>query len=389
MIMLKIRLLLISLTCALAIGLLSGFAASDEADDGATQSSESAHRLYTFSWLFTDDDAMSPRGGTTNGPPVQLHREASDAWKALREDGLPKLERDRRAILAMAGPYRTTFDFIETAGFTPDYEPARPYRSWGTEYVYVVADEPRFISLQHIIVMFFLDEHGETQGPAVVKHWRQDWTYEDRSIHEFIGFNTWEERELSAEAAAGAWSQAVYQVDDSPRYEASGRWEHHGNYSSWISGHTLRPLPRREFSVRDDYQALAGTNRHTITPTGWIHEENNLKLVLEAPGELREELPYLAREAGLNRYERIVDHDFSAGDDYWSRSQPFWADVRTAWERIKDEHPRFELLPRVDDRSLFEVMFEYADTIDAAQGYDASEGQAFIDDVLDGRVQSK
>ena len=28
----------------------------------------------------------------------------------------------------------------------------------------------------------------------------------------------------------------------------------------------VAPLPRREFSVRDDYDLLVGVNRHTITP---------------------------------------------------------------------------------------------------------------------------
>ena len=33
--------------------------------------------------------------------------------------------------------------------------------------------------------------------------------------------------------------------------------------------------------MRDDYQVLVGTNRHTITPDGWLQEENNLKLYTE------------------------------------------------------------------------------------------------------------
>lgn len=339
-------------------------------------------RQYTYAWQFVDEDKMRPRGGTTEGPAVVLDRQPGDAWTRLREAGLSKFERDRRAILSMAGPYRTTFDFIETVGFVPGYEPARPYQSWGTEYVYVVTDQPRFISLQHIIVMFFKEDDGSIGGPAVVKHWRQDWTYEDRSLHSYVGDNTWEERELSPAFVQGAWSQAVYQVDDSPRYEALGRWEHGGNYSSWVSENTWRPLPRREFSVRDDYQALAGTNRHTVTPTGWVHEENNLKLVLAGPGEPREHYPYLAKETGLNRYERILDHDFSAGDAYWARTAPFWADVRAAWEEVKAENQRFTLASEIDGKRLFEVMFEYAGEIPSAEFYDSPKGREYIDETL-------
>ncbi len=79
---------------------------------------------------------MAPRGGTTEGPPVTLDPEVSAEWLAVREPGLSAQERDRRAILAMAGAYRTSFDFIETVGFVEGYTPPRPYQSWGTEYVY-------------------------------------------------------------------------------------------------------------------------------------------------------------------------------------------------------------------------------------------------------------
>ena len=50
-----------------------------------------------------------------------------------------------------------------------------------------------------------------------------------------------------------------------PIETAFGRWEHFGNVSTWLSSTTWRPLPRREFSVRKDYDVLVGTNRHTIT----------------------------------------------------------------------------------------------------------------------------
>ncbi len=349
---------------------------------GADVKQEMQPRQYTYSWLFSDDSKMQPRGGTTKGPAVTLDTKPSAEWKALQDDKLSSVERDRRAILAMAGPYRTSFDFIETVGFVPGYTPEPPYQSWGTEYVYVVADEPEFISLQHVIVMFFEMEEGKVSEPMVVKHWRQDWRYENRDLHVYAGHNKWQQQRLSAKAVKGAWSQSVWQVDDSPRYDASGRWQHHGNYSSWQSDNTWRPLPRREFSVRDDYQVLSGTNRHTITPTGWVQEEDNLKLVLNEKGASRKKYPYLAREAGLSRYERIVDHDFSAGDVYWKATAPFWADVRDAWEDMRQQRAEFSLKDEVDDRQLFEVMFNYAGKLEAGKEYDAAKGRAFIDKTL-------
>ncbi|GAB3283764.1 DUF6607 family protein [Parahaliea aestuarii] len=339
-------------------------------------------RQYTYAWPYTAKGDMAPRGGTSTGSNVTLVKEPSAAWQALQAGGLSAKERDRRAILAMAGPYRASFDFIETVGFTPDYTPPRPYQSWGTEFVYVLADEPDFISLQHIMVMKFEMPDGTESEPVVIKHWRQDWRYQDRLLNVFIGDGTWEQRKLGESEVAGAWSQAVFQVDDSPRYEGIGRWQHSPGYSSWQSDTTWRPLPRREFSVRDDYDALAGTNRHTITPTGWIHEEDNLKLVLAGRGEPATGQPYLAREAGFNRYERIRDHDFSAGDEYWERTGSFWADVRKAWDRLLASNARVTLLEESEGEKLFSVMFEYADGISAKQPYDSSAGNAFIAETL-------
>ena len=109
----------------------------------------------------------------------------------------------------------------------------------------------------------------------------------------------------------------MYQVDESPRYASIGRWQHSPSFSSWLSGDTWRPLPRREWSVRDDYQVLVGTNRHTISPTGWLQEENNLKAVLTEAREIDRSRPYVAREYGVARYERIRDADFAAADRYY------------------------------------------------------------------------
>ena len=335
-------------------------------------------RQFTFSWQFENGDQLRPRGGTTRGAPLTLATEPSPAWRAVQEPGLSKFERDRRAILAMAGGYRTTFDFLETVGFTPGFTPSRPYQSWGTEFIYVVEDSGTFIRLQHLMVMFIADREGKVQGPFVQKHWRQDWRYEDTDLHVFVGRNRWVHVERTADEARGHWSQAVFQVDDSPRYEALGEWEHYGSYSAWTSERTARPLPRRETTVRDDYHILEGINRHTLTPTGWVQEEENLKLVLDAQGQPAPDAPYLARELGVARYEHVVDFDFSAGDRYWQRSGPFWRDVRAAWDRVYAERDTFEYLENVDGQEMFVPLFEYADRLDNGEPYDAAAAAEVI-----------
>jgi hypothetical protein len=345
---------------------------------GAVQSVRAEPHQFTFSWQFDDGDALKPRGGTTKGAPLTLATEPSSAWRAVQEPGLSKFERDRRAILAMAGGYRASFDFLETVGFTPGFTPSRPYQSWGTEFIYVVEDEGTFIRLQHLMVMFVTDREGKLQGPFVQKHWRQDWRYEDTDLHVFVGRNRWERRVVSSEQARGRWSQAVFQVDDSPRYEALGEWVHEGSYSAWTSERTARPLPRRESSVRSDYQILEGINRHTLTPTGWVQEEENAKLVLDAQGQRDPATPYLAREVGVARYERSVGFDFSAGDRYWERSGPFWRDVRAAWQRVYAEHDEFEYLEEVNGQEMFVPFFEYAERLDGGEPYDAAEAAEVI-----------
>jgi hypothetical protein len=329
-----------------------------------------ASSQFTFAWPL-DENALKPRGATTRGAPVVLDSAPTEAWKRLREPGLADLERDRRAILAMAGPYRVSFDFLEVVRFDPGLKPDAPYQSWGTEYVFVAEDRPEFIALQHILVQRVQLEPGKVSEPIVVRHWRQEWRYQPESLLAYEGAETWATRPVPADARRGAWSQSVLQVDDSPRYAALGRWQHAGGMSTWISDETWRPLPRREFSVRKDYEVLVGTNRHTITPDGWVQEENNLKRVL---GEARN----LAREYGVARYQRIRDHDFSAGERYYARTEPFWAEVRAAWREIQARAPRFTLRARVDQAQLFLPFFEYAAKLDSGAKFDRDAARAFI-----------
>jgi hypothetical protein len=322
---------------------------------------------YTFTWQLGQPDAPAPRGGTTRGPVVTLDDAPSKAWSALQEPGLSQLERDRRAILAMAGDYRVTFDFLEVETFPPQSPRDKPYQSWGTEKVYVDADTGKAISLVHILNMRIIQPDGTVSEPMVTKHWRQTWQYEPAAIVEYKGRDRWERRELSAAETAGQWSQTVYQVDESPRYASVGRWSHSSSFSTWLSGDTWRPLPRREWSVRKDYQVLLGTNRHTITATGWVQEENNLKTVLTPERVIDSAHPYLAREYGVARYSRLRDADVAAADAYYQKTRAFWDGVLSTWHQLFAAHPQITLRAPVDQAGLFHKLFEYADQIAAGE----------------------
>jgi hypothetical protein len=336
---------------------------------------EARQSQFTFAWPL-DERSLKPRGASTRGAPVVLDKAPAPAWQQLREPGLSALERDRRAILAMAGPYRVSFDFLEVVRFDPALKSDAPYQSWATEHVFVAEDRPDFIALQHILAMRVLLEGGQVSEPVVVRHWRQEWRYQAERLLAYEGRNTWVSRELPQAQRQGAWVQSVFQVDDSPRYAARGRWQHAAGVSTWLSDETMRPLPRREFSVRKDYDVLVGSNRHTITPHGWIQEENNLKVALGSPQR------HLAREYGVARYERIKDYDFGAAQRYFALTEPFWAEVRAAWRDIERSGGGFTLRAQPDQAQLFVPFFEYAARLAEGATFERDEARAFARRIL-------
>lgn len=261
------------------------------------------------------------------------------------------LSQDRQSILAMAGDYKVTFDFTETVSFVDGYELKAPKLSGGHESVRVIEDRGDFISLQHLLVV------GSDDAPFVVKHWRQDWQYEPERVLVFIGGNAWEWRDVPAGERAGTWSQTVYQVDDAPRYGAVGRWAYDNGIAEWTPPREWRPLPRRDMTTRDDYHAVDAVNRHTITPWGWVHEQDNSKLVLtEAPHAL-------VREVGLNTYRAFDDYPVSAADDYWAGTAGFWAGVRAEWTRIETENERFVITIKGETEDLYNPLLELAHAV--------------------------
>ena len=373
--------------------LSSSLSRANSADEGGNESSGVTPQelRYTFSWNFDTESDLRPRGGTTTGADVTLAASPSESWKALQKPYQSKFEKDRSAILAMAGEYRASFDFIETLGFYEDHKPTRPYQSWGTEYIFVVEDRRDFISLQHVLVMMMKTPEGGVTEPYVVKHWRQDWTYEDSSINRYVGNRTWRSEEVPKKQRQGNWSQAVFQVDDSPRYESMGRWVHAKGFSSWMSQETWRPLPRREFSVRDDYDVLIGTNRHTITLNGWSQEEDNLKVVIGESGDsanggkLLPDYEVRGREVGFNRYERIIDFDFQPAKRYWDKTAYFWSTVRGRWGSIIENRTTHSLTNEGRNSFLMGAMIA-ADTISKAGELSKKDQVEMVNELFDNYV---
>lgn len=231
------------------------------------------------------------------------------------------MERDRQAILAMAGDYRVRFNFTETVAFVPDYTPRDPSRSGGHESVRVIEDRGDFISLQHWLVA---EHEGRT---FIIKHWRQDWTYQPREVLVYERRDHWRTDSISAAARRGAWSQTVWQTDDSPRYGGIGVWSHDVGRIVWESQPTLRPLARRDAVRNPTYNHYRSINRHALLPNGWVHEQDNTKI-----GERDGQAQTIVQEDGFNTYLNFADYPVAAGDAYWRDTSEYWAGVRQAWD---------------------------------------------------------
>jgi hypothetical protein len=262
---------------------------------------------------------------------------------------------DRNAILAMAGDYRVTFAFDETVVLADGYARKAPKRSGALETVLVVEDAPDRIVLQHLLV--------SRDGSHVTKHWRQDWHWQASERFEFSADQTWTVRPIDPALTAGAWTQCVFEVSDAPRYCGTGAWNHSYGAATWTSDRSWRPLPRREYTTREDYNALNVENRHTILAGGWSHEQDNTKVVRGADGGSRT----LVREFGFNDYVRIDDVDFGPAHDYWRATAGYWARVRALWAQRMAAGGGLHLDTPVDGMPVIEATFDQAARVQAGQ----------------------
>jgi hypothetical protein len=190
----------------------------------------------------------------------------------------------------------------------------------------------------------------------VTKHWRQDWVYESSSRFEFSADQTWQVRIVPTAKNKGAWTQCVFEVSDAPRYCGTGRWEYTNGIATWTSDLSWRPLPRREYTKRSDYNAVSAINRHTITPNGWTHEQFNTKVLRKPDGTQVE----LAREFGFNDYQKAKEVDFKPAYKYWDATSGYWAKVRTRWDAFLSKPPGAHLKTKIDGMAMIIPLFTQA-----------------------------
>jgi hypothetical protein len=264
-----------------------------------------------------------------------------------------KYEADRAAILAMAGNYKVRFAFQETTAWDAGYTSHEAKPSGGHEVVRVIEDTPGRIVLQHLLV-------AEQDGKAsVIKHWRQDWTYEPAQVLTYKGPDQWVLETVPERMRKGRWSQTVWQTDDSPRYGGWGEFSDEGGVTRWRSNWTWRPLARRDAVRKPIYDRYMAINRHQPTPTGWIHWQDNMKMASDKA---------IVQESGLNSYQKFDGFKAERADAYWAATKDYWAAVRDAWAFVAERDRGISIKEQADWGSVTsEKLMTLADEIEAGK----------------------
>ncbi len=254
-----------------------------------------------------------------------------------------KIQQDRQAILSMIGCYKVSFNFAET--FSPDtnYKYHDRYHSWGIEYVFVIEDTEKKISLQHLLIV---------NDSTIVKHWRQDWLFENTTLLAYYKDNEWRKTTLKPAQVKGQWTQKVFQVDDSPRYEATGTWNHVDGKHFW-EAECDAPLPRREFTKRSDYNVMHRKSRIEITAAnGWFLEQDNQK-ILRSNGIDK----LLCNEKGMESFTP-GSYNCQVAIDWWSKNKTYWDLVRTVWNDVFNTNNALKFERKIGDSTLWQQLFK-------------------------------
>ena len=259
-----------------------------------------------------------------------------------------KKEKDWTSIKSMCGCYEVNFNFAETFSYSKDstYQPSKNKYDKALEWVQLVDSNEDFVSMQHLLIV------GDVLKPYVIKHWRQDWMYENNDSYHYAIDNTWSYKYTNSSEVTGQWTQRVFQVDDSPRYEGSATWVHVDGRSFWSSSADA-PLPRREITKRQDYNVTLRRNHHEIFDWGWSHDQDNDKLIRE--GDKKDIV--LAQEKGYNTYRKVKNERCVAAQVFWEDNKGVWALVRKQWDAIFSMRQNIQLKNTVQGKRLFQYLF--------------------------------
>jgi hypothetical protein len=239
-------------------------------------------------------------------------------------------KKDEQSIKSLCGCYDIEFKYAETFASDSNYKLAKPYTAHGREWVESIEEAPGKFSFQHLLVI---------NDSTIIKHWREDWKYQNTELLAFEKSGTWKKVSLPANAVKGQWTQTVWEVDDAPRYQGTASWVYTDGKAYW-ENNTDAPLPRREYSIRSDYNVLNRNNRIWLTNDGWSHEQDNKKVLRKDGAADR----VLVQEKGYNIYHKVDDSKCAAAKKFWQKNKEQWVAVRKKWDdKIKSADGEFKL----------------------------------------------
>ncbi len=252
----------------------------------------------------------------------------------------------KKNVDALCGCFSVEFKYAETFAPDPNYKyHEREYISGGTELSLPIEVSDKKIVIQHLLVI---------TDSMIVKHWREEWTYENPELWVYQGDKTWKKTPLKPEAVKGKWTQTVWEVSDEPRYQGLSQFINLDGKTIWQST-TDAPLPRREYSVRDDYNVLNRTNRINITDSGYVHEQENKKIIRSGTAD-----KLLVEEKGINSYKRLNPSACNAAKVYWEKHKGYWQKVRTVWSNYINNTNTVHLQTKVEGKLLHEYLMVLA-----------------------------
>lgn len=258
-------------------------------------------------------------------------------WTSLSFSVSAQAVKDKKNIEKLCGCYNVDFKYAET--FAPDknYKFHDRERLGGTELVLPVEISDKKYVLQHLLVI---------NDTMIIKHWREDWVYESPVLFTYQGNKQWIRQTLPAQDIKNKWTQTVWEVDDAPRYQGIGQWISNDGKTYWEST-TDAPLPRREYTTRNDYNILRRGNRIVLKDDQWAHEQDNQKIRRTSGNDT-----LVAEEKGINAYKKAADSKCAKAKEWWQKNGAFWNGVRAEWDNYFKNAGAIALKGKVKDKRL-------------------------------------
>lgn len=272
--------------------------------------------------------------------------------------------KDLESVKSLCGCFEVDFKYKETFSDKKDYKLKDAYETEALEWVSYEPQTDGSVTLQHILII---------DSSTIIKHWRENWSFENTEILTYDKNYLWKKKTLDAGKVIGTWTQKVFEVDDRPQYDGIASFAYFDGKTLWQSRDDA-PLPRREYSKRSDYNVLNRGNRLYITPDGYLHEQDNKKVIRTA----NTADTILVEEKGYNNYTKVPASKCQAGIDWWEKNKVFWYDVRSVWNTLLPTLNELIIKQTVEDQKLHERLFKLNEEYISAKKYDSKNAKEDI-----------